>query len=72
MTTPRLTWSERPRHLRCQGAGCGREPLCGFLSEDGATFFGACCYSDCNAAGFPSTPRFLTPKERAAILDNNR
>lgn len=73
MSVPLLRWAQRPRAAKC--AGCGREPLCGFLSDDGETFYGACCYSDGPDQDWMRTtrdrvprPRLRTPEERARIL----
>jgi hypothetical protein len=74
--TPRLFWAERPRGMRCQGAGCGREPLMGFRDSEGTTFYCAACFSDgtdeAQRTQSPgpkhSVPRFRTPEERARIL----
>lgn len=70
-TLPHLTWNVRPHAMACQRSGCGREPLCGFLSEDGEVFMCACCYTDGGKDGLPGVskpPRFRTPEERKRIL----
>jgi hypothetical protein len=67
-----LVFRERPAALSCARPGCGRKPLCGFLSTASGQFY--CCA--CLDSGLVhdtrrSPPRFRSPEERRKILEGS-